>query len=562
MTMHGIGKKYKNIKRYREIWAILKKYGFTMIAEKMEVGYPFSKHLFKRSKKLVQNYSRAQRLRLALEELGPTFIKFGQILSTRHDILPLDVTEEISKLQDSVRAFDFDIAKDIFKKELNCDIDDVFSYLDKKPIAAASIGQVYRGKLKNGKWVVLKIQRPSIKKIIENDIDILFSITSLIDDYFSKNTKIKYSELVEEFSYYIRKELDYTYEAQNALKFKEVFKEKDNLVIPKIYWEYTTKKLLVMEKIEGVKLSDIETIKKKNINLKKLARDGALIFMEQVFIHNIFHGDPHPGNIIIQDDGKISYIDFGIVGYIDKLSSEFIKNILRASANKNIDRIIDSLYKIDAITDETKEIELRKDIYYILSHYYTIPMNKLNISDVLNELLLIVYKNNIKIPSQLTLLVKSMITIEGISKKLDPEFNISSLSKDILDSFNPDFHNIKERFIDILDYTIDNFQYVKMGPKSFMRILNNVEKNRFKINVKHEGLEGLKKELNNMTNKISLSLMVSSLIVGSSIVIYINSHNNRINVSIIGILGYLIGAILGIGIVISILINFKNFNDK
>lgn len=552
--------KYSNIKRYREIWKILSKYGFTLLAEKMERFGPVKRLFLKKSTKLVNEYTRSQRIRLAIEELGPTFVKLGQILSTRYDIIPKDIVEELSYLQDKVKSFDWIEAERIFKEELNMEIDDMFMEFDKEPIAAASIGQVYKGKLHNGDNVVVKVQRPNIDNIINKDLEILYKIGNLIDEHFNKKKVIRFTNVIKEFSYFIKRELDYRYEAQNCNLFRENFKENDNVVVPKIYWDYTTKKILVMEEVKGIKVSNLEEIDKRGWDREKLAEIGASVFMEQIFIYSFFHGDPHPGNIIILDEKKISFIDFGIVGYIDKTTLNFIVNLLRSSSDKNIDKMINSLKELGAITEETDEVEFRKELYYIVNYYYNIPLQKIKFSEAINEVLTAAYKHKLKIPSQLTLLMKSIITIEGTGKKLNPKFNFAQISKKTLRNMSKKKLKPKNIMDNLFKNSWDSIDMISNIPSKLNNILDNIEKNKVEIKMKQEGFEHLEKEINTMTNRISLSLLVSALVVGSSIVIQTNDSPKIMGLSVFGLVGYVSSAILGIGLVLSILINIRRKN--
>lgn len=552
-----IERRYNNLKRYQEIWKILVKYGFSMIADKLEFPKPLSMMFFVKAKRFSREYTRAQRLRMALEELGPTFVKLGQILSTRYDILPQDVVDELSLLQDQVKEFQFEIAKGIFKKELSKDIEDVFEKFDPTPIASASIGQVYQGKLKNGEWVVLKIQRPNIKKKIDNDLQILFDVSKLFDEHYNKNGIIKYNNIIKEFSFFIRRELDYTYEALNCNRFAEMFKGDKRVAIPTIHWEFTSKRVMCMERIQGIKLNDFKTIEKNGWNKEKLAKLGSKIFMEQIFVHSFFHGDPHPGNIMIINENKIGLIDFGIVGYLDNITLDFITNLLRAGVNKNVDKIIYSLYRMNALSINTNEADLRKDLYYILNYYYNIPISKLSFSEVFSEILKLANKHSIQIPTQLSLLIKTIITIEGTGKKLDPNFSLSQISKEMFKEMASKKMNIRSSFGGLANYLLDNLDNLKTFPRTINRILDKIEKNQAKITIKHEGFDRLRKEITNMTNKISLSLVIAALIVGSSIVIQSSSEPRIFGLSAIGLIGYTVSGILGIMLVVTTLINLR-----
>ncbi|MTI70957.1 MAG: AarF/ABC1/UbiB kinase family protein [Firmicutes bacterium] len=549
--------KYKNMKRYREISRTLAKYGFSIISDKLDSGNFFKKHFLKRSTDLSKKYSRGKRVRLALEELGPTFIKLGQLLSTRYDILPADIVDELTMLQDNVGEFPYEKARVIFKSEIGFEIEEIFKEFNKKPIAAASIGQVYRGVLKSGENVVIKIQRPNIENIISRDLSILKTISGLIED-LKKKRLINYKDVVSEFSYLINKELDYTYEGQNCENFRVKFLNDERIEIPKVYWKYTTKKILMTKEIKGIKLSNIKEIEKNGYNKENLAYIGAKLFMEQIFLHGYFHGDPHPGNLFVINKGKIGFIDFGIVGYLDKETLNFITNLLRSGVNKDASRIISSLNKMNAIPDETDETLLKRDLNYILNYYYNIPFDKLNFTDALNDLLQITYEYGVKIPSQLILLIKSVMTIEGTGRKLNPNFNLTQISKELLNSIKKDKLKPKNFLKEFSELSFDNYEEFKEMPKLLKRILFKIEKGKLNLIMKQEGFKQLEKEISSMTNKVSLSLIISSLIVGSSIVIQSKTGPTLLGMSAFGLIGFSTAGILGLFLVISILYTLIN----
>lgn len=537
-------KKYNNRKRYKEILSILSKYGFSFVAEKVGEGIPFSKI----KSKLVDDLSRGERIKLAIEELGPTFIKLGQILSTRYDMIPDDISSELASLQDNVYEVDIEDIRKIFKDETGETTDQVFESFEDEPLAAASIGQVHKARLKTGESVVVKIQRPGIRSVIEQDIMILENMAELIDKNFNEDGNMKIADVIQEFSQSIMKELDYVHEAHSAQKMKTNSMKKQEILIPKIYWEITSKRVITMQKIVGIKVNDLDSIKEKGWDKEKISELIAKLFMEQVFIYGLFHGDPHPGNILIVDMDKVSFIDFGIVGYIDNKMLDFIITTLRATSDKNVDKIIEKLSDIDALTIETDEVGLRNDIFNIINYYFDLPMDKIDFAAGLNEFLSTLHKHKLRVPSQLTLLMKSMVTLEGTLKTLNPHFNLLEISSDVMDTFR------KKKFDDIsfseaIKTSLNIYDTFKKIPGQMLSILNKVEKNQVKVTMKQEGLETLEKEINTLTNKLSLSLLVSSLIVGSSIVIHAGIKPTMFGIPVLGLIGYLAGLIIGLGFI-------------
>ena len=315
---------YKNIKRYKEILHILVKYGFTFIVEKLNIEGVVYKIPMTNPPESIKNMSTGERIRRTIEELGPTYIKLGQILSSRKDLLDKDIIDELSKLRDMVEPFDTSIAKAIFKEELGLDIKQVFSEFNDIPIGSASIGQVYEAKLKNGNEVIVKIQRPNIENSINSDIQILKDMINTLNELNQdKKFDIDLIKILEEFHTQILRELDYNFEAINAMKFRKIFEDSTEVHIPNIYNQYTTKRVLVMEKVIGIKLSECYKIKKLGWDTDKISRIGVNSFFKQIFEHGFFHADPHPGNIFVVSKECISYIDFGMVGIIDDKTLKF-----------------------------------------------------------------------------------------------------------------------------------------------------------------------------------------------------------------------------------------------
>ncbi|SHH14090.1 ABC1 kinase family protein [Tepidibacter thalassicus] len=547
---------YNNLKRYKDIIQILIKYGFSFLVEKLKIDGIANKIPLTPSKD-IQYMSTGERIRRALEELGPTFIKLGQILSTRNDILEPSIVEELSKLQNNVKPFEFEEAKKIFKEEIGLEFDEVFKEFNEVPVAAASIGQVYEAKLKNGKSVIVKIQRPNIESTIKSDLEILYRFAKIIDEYY-KDTVLDFSEVVEDFAVSILRELDYNFEARNCEKFREMFIKDKSVYIPNVYWDFTSKRVLTLEKIEGISITDIDEMKKRSWNPKNIAHIGAMAFMKQVFFHGFFHADPHPGNIFATGSNEIAFIDFGIVGLIDDVTLDFITEMFFSGINKDVDKIINSLIELDAIDKNTNFRKLREEIAFFIHYYYDMPIKRINISEVLNEFMRFSRKNKVKLPSQFAPLAKAIVTIEGCGKMLDPDFSLSVITKDFikefyLNKFKPDNLILKSK-----SYLNQFITDSKVIPRQIKLLLRNLQKNEIKFTIDEIRFTNLEKEINNMTNKLAISLIVSSTIVGSSLIITTNIGPSVKGYALLGIVGFIIASIMGMYLIISILISNKN----
>ncbi|MEW9121277.1 MAG: AarF/ABC1/UbiB kinase family protein [Thermotaleaceae bacterium] len=537
MKKRKIGIGYRNLKRYKKIADILVKYGFGYFVERLNHRGAFPKWIFKKS---VQdsNLTVGERFRLTLEELGPTFIKLGQILSTRPDIASEEIIFELAKLQDCAIEFPIEVVEATVESELGLNLYRAFNSFSKNPIAAASIGQVHTAKLLTGENVVVKIQRPNIKNIITTDINILTHMASIFDEYYKGEIPFKMVEIVDEFSNSITRELDYTVEARNAEKFRENFKEDRSVQIPKVYWDLTSKKILTMESIAGIKVANIEALKERGWDTKRIADLIATSFMKQVFIYGLFHGDPHPGNIFILDEKKIAFIDFGIVGYLDRETMNFITDLFIAGAKRDIEKIVHLLIEIDAISEETNVRRLKEDISYVLNLYYNTPLKRLKMSEAVTELMGIAYHNSVKLPLQFTVLAKAIITLEGCVKILNPDFSVSDIAGKFVHEITSHRLSPHQLVGNTLNYIEDIFSSMQSFPKYVKNILKRLEKNEIQIRIEQSEVESLTWQLKETGIRISISLITAALLIASSNLMAGAEKIKWVQTSLLGLFGY------------------------
>lgn len=543
---------YKNLKRYKEIVNILIKYGFTYIVEKLNIEGIAYKIPITTPPMEIQNMSTGEKIRRAIEELGPTYIKIGQILSTRKDLLDQDIIDELSKLRDNVEVYDTDIAKEIFKQELGCDIYDVFINFDENPIAAASIGQVYQASFKSGEEVIIKIQRPNIEETIKSDLEILKTISISLKD-LNKDIDIDLFSVVEEFQNQLLRELDYNFEAINAIKFGKMFKDTDEVYIPKIYNEYSTKRVLVMEKIVGIKLNDINAITNLGWDTKKISDIGIRSLFKQIFEYGFFHADPHPGNIFVIDQNTISYIDFGMIGIIDRKTLNSLDEIAISVVEKNIDKIIYILTEMNSISTDIDLRGLRQDLLYLIHYYYDAPIERINIGDILNEVFRFLRNYKVNIPSQLSILAKTIITLEGTARQLNPEFSVESIGNEFMKHYYLNKVNVERILLDSKNNIEELLLDVKTIPKQMKGILRNIEKNNVKITIEEVKLTTLERIINDMATQLSLSLVLASMVVGSSLIISSPNSSGNNWITILAGFGFFLSFLVGILLVIKIL---------
>ena len=437
MFLGDITQKIQNIDRLRQIIQVLVKYGFGYIIDRLKIDQNIiRKNLirFGQIKKLdLFDMPMHVRARKVLEELGPTFIKLGQILSTRPDIIPLEFCKEFEKLQDDVPPFEYKKAEEAIRNELKNPVDKIFNNFSCTPEAAASLSQVHFAELKTGEKVVVKVQRPDIRKVITTDLNILEGLAKLMEKRVEESRIYNPVGIVNEFKETILKEIDFNAEATHSVRFQLNFKDDTTVYVPKIFHNLSTGKVLNIERIEGIKITDIEMIEKSGFDRKQIAVNGADAILKQIFIDGFFHADPHPGNIFVIEGNKIVFLDYGMVGRIDEATKDQLANILTAMIERDIPEISDTFIAMGLI-DEVDVRKLNLGLADLMDSYYGIPLNELRIGPLLVEIVKLVSQYRVKIPPDLFLLVKTMLTIESVGSSLYPEFNMTAQAKPFVEN--------------------------------------------------------------------------------------------------------------------------------
>ncbi|HKL27003.1 MAG TPA: AarF/ABC1/UbiB kinase family protein [Desulfuromonadales bacterium] len=547
----------RTIRRYRTVLGVLIKYGFGHFVEQMNIGYyiELGRRLmtFGKTDKSIERLTQPQRMRLAMEELGPTFIKLGQLLSTRADILPAPYVDEFRKLQDKLPPVPVSEIKGLMREELEEPVEKIFAEFQAKPIATASIAQVHVGRLHSGEQVAIKVRRPGIVKTIETDLDILAGLAYLIEEHIEGADRFSPCGLVDEFRRTITRELDFNREGRTVERFAANFAENETVYIPRVFWEHSRATILTMEFIPGIKVSEYEELRRRGYDLQKIARRGADIFLEQVLEHGLFHGDPHPGNIFILPDNVICMLDYGMVGRLGQdLKNELI-SLLQAILERDVDSIISQLLYSGELTDEADMKSLRRDLDEFIDEYYDILLQDIKVGKLLAEFLEILVQHHIKLSPDLMLLAKALITMEGIGRQLDPEFNM-------IEHLRPFVERIVQQKMHPGNISRDLWKVmnaygslVRNLPRDIKEFLNRLNRNQFKIDLEHRGLERLVTDLDRSSNRISFSLIIGSLIVGSSLIIQTDKGPMLFGLPLLGLLGYLIAGAMGLWLAIGIL---------
>jgi len=550
-----LNRNIRSIKRYRQVVRVLFKYGFDNLLAYLSLTEVVTRwrRFFRRETSVLAELSQAERMRMALEELGPTFIKLGQFLSTRSDILPPNYIKEFSKLQDSVPPFSYEEVITEIRRECGVDILDLFSRFDQTPIAAASIAQVHRARLQTGEEVVVKIRRPGIQDQIETDIEALMLLAMVAEKHIPNSEIYDPTGQVRELSRTIRREMDLSLEGRTIERFAANFANDKTLYFPKVYWNVTSKSMLTMEYIDGIKVSEIESLLRAGMDLKLIARRGADVFVRMVLEHGYFHGDPHPGNVLILPDNVICMLDFGMTGRIDPFLKGYLTDILLAILRRDVEEVISLLIYSGDITDSINIRALRRDLSEFIDKYYELSLQELEVGQLLYDFTDIITNYRIKFHPDLLLLAKAFVTIEGMGRMLDPDFDMTVHLRPMMEK------EIRERLSpkSAMKYLSDNMgayvNLLKTLPKDLKEILNRVNRDKFKIDLEHRGLDKFTRELDKSINRLSSSLIIAALIVGSSIVMQVSKGPLFMGFPVFAFMGYTIAALIGFVWVIAIL---------
>ncbi|MBI2355215.1 MAG: phosphotransferase [Deltaproteobacteria bacterium] len=550
-----INRNIRSLRRYWNIARVLSSYGFDHVLEMLGLTDMLarSKRLFLREKADIAHLSAAQRMRLALEELGPTFIKLGQLLSTRPDIIPPPFVREFEKLQDSVPGFSFEELKVQVERELHAPLATFFTMIDPVPLAAASIAQVHRARLTTGEDVVIKVRRPGVVEVVESDISALMGLAQLAERHVSGSELYDPVGVVREFARTIRREMDFTREGHTIEKFRDNFSGTKWMFFPRVHWKQTSRGVLTLAYVEGIKVSDLGSLERAGLDRRVIARRGADAFLEMVLNHGFFHGDPHPGNVMILPDNVICLLDYGIVGRLDEELRAFLSNTLFAIINRDMDEVISLLLFAGDISDNLNIRALKRDLSNFIDGYYEIPLQEVEVGRMLMEFIEIITLYNIRIQPDLMLLAKSLVIIEGMGRNLDPAFDMVEHIRPFMEKALQQKYSPRRIYRDINSILLSYLKLARDLPRDMKEIVNRVNRNQFKIDLEHRGLDKFTADFDRSINRLSSSLILAALIIGSSIIMQTSSGPQLLGFPKLAFLGYTVAGMIGLWLVYAII---------
>jgi len=503
-------------RRYREIGSALTRHGMGVLTNQLGLGWlvPFQWGLFGHPRRK-EPYSTGEHLRMALEDLGTTAIKLGQIASARPDIVPPQISIELEKLRDRVPPVPAEAIVQIIEQELGCPLDEVFADFDRVPLAAASIGQVHAAVLVDGTQVVVKVRKPGVAETVAADLAILADLARRAAQSERLRGRYDFETLADEFAWTLRSELDYVREGQNADRLREILADEPRVVIPEIHWRYTTGAVLVMERIEGTRISDVIKDENRREALgKELARTSAEVLMKQVFDAGFFHADPHPGNFLVMDDGRIALLDFGMVGELDEEMSRALLRLLRAIVRQDPNSVADCLDRIGVLRLPSDRDAVRREARHLIQQYHGLSVDEFAITDYLNDVMAVVRRHELQLPSDLALVLKTVAMSEGLWRQLDPHFNAVRTAEPFVKSATLRMYGPRvfaDRARDLGSEILDLGTHL---PGQVRRIATRLDRGEFELALRHRDLDETIDRLSGMVSRISTAIVAAALILG------------------------------------------------
>lgn len=551
-----IGRTYRHLNRYRHILAVFFRYGFGDLVERLRIDQYIEIGLQLISRKRrdrIEKLGRAERVRMAVEELGPTFIKLGQVLSTRPDLAPPDMVREFSRLLDKAATFPFSQARAILISEFGRAPEEIFRSIEETPLASASIGQVHRAELKNGEPVAVKIQRPGIRKIIEVDLEIMLHLATLMERHIEEMFLQRPVRIVEEFARALENEIDYSIEASNMTRISRGFLGDPTVYIPRVFQEFSTSRVLTTELVEGVKVSDLPGLERAGLDRKIITDRGADLCLRQIFIHGFFHADPHPGNIFVLPGNVICLLDFGMVGSVNRQTRETFVNLVESVVRQDESRAAQVLLGLTEWTEEPSRGALERDVADFMSKHLHKPMKEIEFGRMLHDLLALVSRHRLRIPPDIFLMLKALGTLEGVARGLDPDFDMVAkaapfIKRVMMERYSP------ERLAGIgLDFFSSMGKFMQQFPGDLLEIARMIRQHKLSVRTEDQGLHTTLATFDQISNRLAFSIVIAALLIGSALIVISEIPPLIYGISMIGIIGFFAAAFMGVWLLIAIL---------
>ena len=542
----------KHLRRYREIVGVFIRHGFGGLVDQLGLLPVLSlpRRLLRRGPAGAP-LSAPEHVRLAIEELGPTFIKLGQILSTRPDLIPPAYIRELTKLQDTVPPAEWEAVSARVETELGGTLEELFASFQIEPLAAASLAQVHGATLPGGEEVVVKVQRPGIEEVISVDLEILFDLARLVQERTPLGELYDLPGIAEGFAFTLRAELDFRREGRNADRFRRNFADEPALYIPRVYWDYSSGRVLVLERIHGIKIGDIEALDAAGVDRHQVAENAARIILKQVLEDGFFHADPHPGNFFVMDGEVIGAMDFGMVGHVSPALRSDLTRLYVAFVDRDSEGIVEQFIRMGAASYQVDRAGLQRDLERLLGKYYGLSLKEIRAQEVIEDVLPMAFRHRLHFPPDLWLLEKTVVMMEGVGLKLDPDFNVF----DVLGT------DVRRQAWQMASPRVWGRRLVKEAsdwgelftslPRRAPRILDQLERGELEFGLTLKDLDRAIGRLDRMGNRLAISILIAALTVGLALLMPLVAAGGRGFAFWLVVVGFVFAALLGLMLLLS-----------
>jgi ubiquinone biosynthesis protein len=512
---------FRHLRRYQQVGRILTRYGFGHVLTQLGIGRAIAPGLEKLrfSSAEILQATPAERVRMVIEELGPTFIKLGQILSTRSDIIPVQFIKQLEKLQDTVPPTDFSLIQAQVEQELRKPLKEVFPTFDPVPVASASLGQVHVATLPNGEEVAVKVFRPGVDKLIEVDLDILLELAALAERRTEWGRFYGVLSLAQEFADTLRNEQNYEQEGQNIDRYRLMFAGVDYVCIPKVYWETTTRRVLTMERIQGIKITDTAALEAAGLDRKKIARRNIAILLRSVLHEGFFHADPHAGNFMIMPNEVIAMMDFGIMGHLDHAERLGLVHLFVGMFRGETEHAVEALSDLGIATQAADKRNLTRDLDRLRLRYYGLDLEKIRARSFVEDLMGVAFAHRLKMPSNLVLVFKTIAMLEGISLQLDPDINVFNELEPYVRDALLELHSPINRLKEVTEQLGDAAEALMLLPRQLQRMLEQLEGGETHLSIGMKGLEEPTRRVTTAANRLALAILAAAFVIGPALII-------------------------------------------
>ena len=550
-----IGRAVEHAQRYRVIVGTFLKYGYKDLVERLPlqgvVRWTF--RIPAPESEEIRQLSQARRLRHAFEELGPTFVKLGQVLSTRTHLISKSMVEELAQLHDQVPPIAFSEVRTIIEAELGRPMDEAFSSVEEVPIGSASIAQVHGAVLPGGERVVIKVQRPGIEATVRTDLEIMAHVAELLEKHIEGWAVHRPSAVVVEFAKRLEQELDFTAEAAHLGRFADQFVGEETIRVPLVHHSRSTQRILTMERIDGIKASKLEALEAAELDREEIGFRIADLVMKQIFVHGFFHADPHPGNIHIMPGNVICFLDFGMMGFLDQRTRELFADFVTAVAQRNESGASSALLKLADAELDPPRAGLESDLAEFMHQHFYRPIGEMMFSKLVNHLFRLTSQHSLTMPADLFTMLKALSLMENLVSTLDPQHDLIAQAKPFLRQVHLNRIRPKRLLRQLTEFGLDAGEFLRGFPMEVRRVLAQIKSGQARVTFHHDGLEPLNNTLERVSNRLAFALVLASLLIASSLILHAGLPPKWHGIPVIGLAGYVFSGLMGAWLMLSIL---------